>query len=247
MFRKIYFLLPVYNESKSIHDLLLNIDAFSQTISPSVESIVIDDCSKDDSKKWIQKAKNNLKNITLTEIFHTENQGLRGALNSGFAHLSNQVSHDTAVITMDGDNTHNPYLVREMIERLEQGADMAIASRYCPQSRISGLPKHRIFLSQGARLLYKIFWRIPGVKDYTCLFRAHSGELLKKFYKCTPAPYLEEKSFACTTELLAKLNKAAPTIVEVPMILKYGNKFSASNVQLGRTILSSLQILTRKA
>jgi len=95
-------------------------------------------------------------------------------------------------------------------------------------------------------MLYQLFWRFKGVKDYTCLFRSHKGSLLKRFFSKQPSPYLTQQGFACTTEFLAKLMHHDPLTVEVPIILQYGKKVGVSNVRIMQTILTSLKIMVKK-
>ena len=242
----LYFILPVYNESKSIYDLLKDIEAFSQDLSYPIHTFPVNDASIDDSKHWIEKAQKEFKSIHITPLNHETNKGLNGALNTGLHHIKDLIQDNDYVITMDGDNTHNPFLVKTMIQKHKEGADLVLSSRYCEQSVISGVSFFRLFLSFGARVLYQLFWRFKGVKDYTCLFRSHKGSLLKQFFSGQKAPYLTQNSFACTTEFLAKLMHHAPLTVEVPIILQYGKKVGASNVRVMQTILTSLKILAKK-
>jgi GT2 family glycosyltransferase len=58
---RLYFLLPVYNESKSIYDLLEEINVFSKESAYPIHAFPINDASVDDSKEWIEKANKPLK------------------------------------------------------------------------------------------------------------------------------------------------------------------------------------------
>jgi len=243
---RLYFILPVYNESKSIYDLLEEINTFSQETAYPVHVFPINDASVDDSKDWIEKARQTFKKIHITPLTHKTNKGLHDALNTGIHHIASLIQETDYVVTMDGDNTHNPFLVTTMIQKHKEGADLVLSSRYCEQSVISGVSFFRLFLSFGARVLYRLFWHFKGVKDYTCLFRSHKGSLLKQFLTDQPPPYLTQQGFACTTEFLAKLMRHAPLTVEVPIILRYGKKVGASNVRIMKTILTSLKILVKK-
>lgn len=243
---RLYFLLPVYNESKSIYDLLEDINTFSQETPYPIHVFPIDDASVDDSKEWIEKAQQAFKKIQITPLTHETNKGLHGALNTGLHHVEPLIQETDYIVTMDGDNTHNPFLLTTMIQKHKEGADLVLSSRYCDQSVVSGVSFFRLFLSFGARVLYQLFWHFKGVKDYTCLFRSHKGSLLKQFFAAQQSPYLTQQGFACTTEFLAKLMRHAPLTVEVPIILQYGKKVGVSNVRIMKTILTSLKILIKK-
>ncbi len=245
MNQTIYCILPVYNEGKSIYDLLQVYSEFFKDLSYDNHIIVINDCSKDDSENYILKGKEDFKNLNLEYIKHDVNKGLGGALTTGFSALKKLKDTDM-IIGMDGDNTHNPYLVNQMIDKVNEGADIVIASRYLEQSRIYGLSKSRILLSLCARFIYSITWNIYGVKDYTCGFRCYKGSLVREFINKYQDNMIEEKGFAATGEILRKMNSFKPVIVEVPMILKYSNKLNDSNMQVLNTIYKTLGMLWKR-
>ena len=144
---------------------------------------------------------------------------------------------------MDGDNTHDPRLIFKMIEEHKLGYDLVIASRFLKGSEVRGVSAFRSILSQGARLLYKLFWRFEGINEYTCLYRSHKAGLIIDFTQKYKYPYLSQKGFACTAELLSKLISLEPKTSEVPMILNYDKKITGSKIRLLLTILITLKIL----
>jgi len=243
---KSYVILPVHNESKSIYNLLSNFSEFCRIYGQLFyEIIIVNDNSQDDSEDYIFKAVNDFKNLNINYHKHNENKGLPGSLLTGFS-LLKDMNDNSLIITMDGDNTHNPFLVSEMINKIHQGADIVIASRYCEQSRIYGLSEFRIFLSNCAKFLYRLFFNINGVRDYTSNYRAYRGYLIKNLLKENTDGLSKRKSFTVTVKILRKMLKYKPKIVEVPMILNYSNKLQVSNMKVFSTILQSLALLISK-
>lgn len=242
---RLFVILPVYNEGRAIHDLLAVYDRLLAELGLAHCLLVIDDCSADDSPQWIARAQRDFPGLNITAHRHAANQGLAGALNTGLGLLEGFTDEDL-LVTMDGDNTHNPMLLKEMLSKVEQGADIVIASRYCEQSRISGLDPLRVLLSHGASWLYRLRWGIPGVKDYTCLYRLYAGPVVRRFLDAGAAPHLAEKGFTCSSELLRKMARQAQVCVESPMILRYANKVGASNMRLMKTIAGTLKLLGRR-
>ncbi|EDZ62452.1 glycosyltransferase [Sulfurimonas gotlandica GD1] len=194
---------------------------------------------------YILQAIDKFNNLNIEYIKHTQNKGLGGALTTGF-HALKDIKDSDMLVAMDGDNTHNPYLIRQMIAKVDEGADIIIASRYLEQSRIYGLSKFRIFLSICAKYIYSFTWNIDGVKDYTCGFRCYRGSLVKKFIYKYQGDIIEEKGFAATGEVLKKMNYFKPLIVEVPMILKYSNKINSSSMQILNTIYKTLGMIWKR-
>ena len=239
---RLFVLLPVYNEGQSIYRLLAGFAQVLARLDLESRVLVVDDASADDSPRWIARAAQEFPGLNLEIQRHPVNQGLTGALNTGLERLGDLGPRDY-LVTMDGDNTHSPFLIPEMLAKAEQGADLVIASRYCQQSRISGLSPLRVWLSRGAGLLYRLRWGIPGVRDYTCLFRLYAGPVATRFLSEGSRPYLVQPGFACSAELLAKMARHASVCVEVPLILRYANKVGASNMRLMQTIGSTLRFL----
>ncbi|MBI4800510.1 MAG: glycosyltransferase family 2 protein [Desulfarculus sp.] len=242
---KLYVILPVYNEGQSIHGLLAVYARLLPGLSLGHQVLVIDDHSQDDSPYWIDRAAREFEALNLTCLRHPANQGLHGVLNTGLGLLAGVLRPQDLLVTMDGDNTHNPHLIKEMLAKVEQGADVVIASRYCEASRISGLSRARVVLSWGAGLLYRLRWRIPGVKDYTCLFRLYRGEAVLPLLREGGPVYLREQGFTCSSELLRRLAAPGLVCVEVPMILRYANKLGASNMKVLGTVMKTLRMLAR--
>ena len=205
--------------------------------------MVIDDASSDDTNLWIKKSKREFNNIKILELKHKTNLGLNNALNSGLKLLSKRIFDKDILITMDGDNTHDPRLILKMIDKHQLGHDLVIASRFLKDSKVTGVSGFRSFLSYSARILYKLFWRFKGINEYTCLYRSHKASLIIKFMEKYKYPYLRQKGFACTAELLSKLISLEPNTSEVPIILNYDKKITGSNIKLFLTILMTLKIL----
>lgn len=239
----IYFILPTYNESQSIFDLLKEINLIQAKLKNKIICLVVNDASSDDTNIWIKKSIDEFKKIKITEIKHTVNLGLNNALNSGFNELPKKFFAKDIVVTMDGDNTHDPRLIYKMIDKHKLGFDLVIASRYLKTSKVKGVSAFRIFLSHGAKSLYKLFWRFKGINEYTCLYRSCSADLIIRFVEKYKYPYLQQKGFACTTELLSKLISLNPKISEIPIILDYTKKVSESKMKLFSTIFTTLKIL----
>ena len=124
--------------------------------------------------------------------------------------------------------------------------DVVIASRYRKDASVIGIPKYRMFLSFGARVCYSIFWNYKGVRDYTCLYRAYSYNILKKSFPKSKKDLLKEKGFLASTELLRVVFKSGAVFSELPIIINYSNKFQASSMKIFKTILSTLRVLIIK-
>ena len=67
-----------------------------------------------------------------------------------------------------------------MLEKVEAGSDVVIASRYRAGARVKGLSWFRRLLSVGASIAFRMSLPVAGIRDYTCGYRAYRASLLKK-------------------------------------------------------------------
>ncbi|GAB4355220.1 MAG: hypothetical protein Kow0099_39210 [Candidatus Abyssubacteria bacterium] len=149
------------------------------------------------------------------------------------------------IIVLDADETHNPEHIMKMVDRIHDGFDVVIASRFRPDSRVVGVPWRRQMLSAGASMLMKILFPIKGVRDYTCGYRAYRTEILMRARQAFGPALFEGKGFSCMAELLIKLRSLNLLAVEIPIVLRYDRKAGASKMPLSSTIASTLGILIK--
>ena len=152
---------------------------------------------------------------------------------------------DDIAVVLDSDNTHNPEHIYQMANKIRDGFNVAIASRYLKDSRIVGVTSFRQFLSIVASWMMRILFPIKGVRDYTCGYRAYSLECLRNAYEKFGDRLIEEKGFACMAELLIKLRSLRVLAVEVPLILRYDQKEGESKMEIIKTIKRTILMLLR--
>lgn len=239
----ITIILPVYNEAKALPLLLEEIKRVLYSSFHDYLVLVVDDGSTDETKHI---ALSFTKSIPLRVISHRTNKGLGVTICTGLKKVVRTCSSEDIIITMDGDNTHNPSYIIEMVNKIKEGYDVAIASRYQPGGKEIGLSFKRKFLSKTVNLFLGTIFPIKGVKDYTCGYRAYKGMKLKEGFSIHKGNLVEEKGFSCMTEILLKLSKLPSLkVTEVPMVLRYDLKDGPSKINVYRTILQYVCMITR--
>ncbi len=238
---KILAILPCYNEEKNIRDLvnawLNETDKLGQK-GYELYILVIDDKSTDSTKAIVEKLAGQNERVIL--IAHEKNTGLGGAISTGFRYFLDEFRSGDICFVMDGDNTHDPKYAAALLDKLEQGFDCTIASRYLQGSDVVGVPGYRNFLSLGAKFYYKLLLPIPSVKDYTCGYRAYTYDILRRSFNLYGDSIITQNSFACMMEILYKLYKSGAEFSEVPFILRYDFKQGKSKLSVMKTIKSSI-------
>jgi dolichol-phosphate mannosyltransferase len=239
--------MPAYNEAASIDELLRRAATALSAEGLPWAIVVVDDGSRDETAEIVRLAAEGNNSILLVQ--HPRNLGLGPAIVTGLARAL-EVSSDpkTLVVCMDADLTHPPEIIPQMRKAAEEGADIVIASRFQPGSRQVGLSPFRRLLSWGARRVFRLALNIPGVRDYTCGFRAFRAPVLARgFERFGRDGLIRRRGFACTDELLIKLallNPAIrPVIREVPFILRYDLKRGKSKIRIGVTIAETIRLI----
>ena len=238
--QKILAILPAYNEEASIVDLLTNYENLAQHPEISLNILVVNDGSKDQTAKVVKDFKGN---IPLHLLDNVQNGGLGKVLKDGLLYAIRHLKEGDIVITMDADNSHNPQLIPRMVQQIREGSSLVIASRYRQGARSYGLSFFRTCTSFLAGSLFMIFAPVKGVRDYTCGFRAYRLGLLKQGFDHFGERLIEEKGFSCMVELLLKLNRFRPICHELPMILRYDLKKGSSKMNVRKTIQTTLAVL----
>ena len=79
---------------------------------------------------------------------------------------------------MDCDFSHDPNDVLRLKKACEQGADVAIGSRYCKGGSVKNWPWKRIMMSYFASVYVRMILWIP-IKDTTAGFKCYHSKVLK--------------------------------------------------------------------
>lgn len=121
---KISIIIPVYNAEKYI---LTCLDSLLKQKEKRIEIILVDDGSRDNSWKIMQKLSNQDKRI---KIFHISNAGPGAARQHGLDHASGEF-----IMFCDADDKYQPEMCSKMLKKIEQyGVDWGC----CDYKQIGG-------------------------------------------------------------------------------------------------------------
>lgn len=195
---KILIIIPAYNESKNISNVVKQIEG----LSPNIDYLIINDCSNDDTEAVCKI--NNFNYITLPV-----NLGIGGGVQAGYKYaLANDYE---IVIQMDGDGQHDAAFIKPLIEPIiEDQADIVIGSRFITGKGFQSSSVRRMginFIS----LLIKLCSGIK-IKDVTSGFRAVNKTAIEIYAKEYSQDYPEPEAIIC-----GAINNAR--ILEVPVVM----------------------------
>jgi len=246
MRNKIFYILPSYNESENIKPLLDKFNKFYKNKNNFIQIVFVDDGSTDNSLNILSKLRKKIASkIKIKILKHKKNLGLGMALKTGFRYSLNEAKKNDVIITMDTDNSHTIELSYSLAKKIIYGKkDIVIASRYIKNSKIKGLQMSRKFLSSAAAILFKIFYPIKNVKDYTSGFRAFRVIKIKKIIK-NNSNFFSETGFSASVDILLKLYpfRNQLNFYELPINLRYDLKKGKSKMKIIKTVYLNLRIL----
>ena len=157
-----------YNEAGNVVSM---IDRILLAV-PAADILVVDDSSKDGTLDLLR----GLQCPTLTVLVRPDKLGL------GTAHLlawKYAIHHGyDALVTMDGDHSHDPADIPRLLARLREDVDIVIGSRYT-QGGACDYTGYRLRVSQAANISARQLLRIP-LSEFTTSFRAFRVNALNR-------------------------------------------------------------------
>jgi len=230
--------LPCFNEESNLESLISRIDlALRRNFHYHI--VAVNDGSKDDTATVLRRLS---EKYPLEVREHENNGGLACALRTGLIAAIAQASENSFIVTMDADNTHDPFLIPRMIDACQKGVDLVISSRYVANGGQIGVPLHRMLLSHGINFLIRIRTG-SHVRDCTSGYRCYKANVLRKLLFSYNNHLIESEGFEVALELLAKNINLSAKIVELPMVLDYKSKRSKSNLRIIATMLRYIRVL----
>lgn len=232
---RLVVMLPAYNEAEAVEPLLTRIAPVLSSLAVPGSVLLVDDGSADETIAITKRVCERLA-VPLDVVEHGVNRGLGEALKTGFTWARDHLAPDDVLIVMDTDNTHDPAAIPSMLDRLAEGHDIVIASRYAPGGEEVGLSPFRTLTSRGASLVLSIFLPVKGARDYSCGYRAYTGETIARAFATYGDDFITEPGFVSSAEILIKCAYLPAKVGEVPLVLRYDLKGGASKMNVTDTI-----------
>ena len=155
-------IIPTYNERENIAAMVAKV--FS--LEGYFHLLVIDDGSPDGTAEIVRT----LQRTYPERLFLIERSGKLGLGTAYIAGFKWALAHDyDAVFEMDCDFSHNPNDLLRLTEAMEEGADIAVGSRYVTGVNVVNWPLSRLLISYFASKYVRLITRMP-VNDATAGF-----------------------------------------------------------------------------
>jgi dolichol-phosphate mannosyltransferase len=194
--------LPTYNERE-------NLEAMIQVLAlHDVRVLIVDDNSPDGTGEL---ADGLAAKFDFVDVLHRpRKEGLGPAYIAGFQRAL--ADGAGVVLEMDCDFSHDPADVPRLIGAVENGADLALGSRYVDGGKVEDWGAVRRFISEGGSL-YARFVLGVGVRDLTGGFKCYRREVLERIDLAA----VQSKGYAFQIETTYRALRAGFRVVEVPI------------------------------
>jgi glycosyltransferase involved in cell wall biosynthesis len=211
--------IPCYKVKRFVVDLISAI--------PDVVTLiyVIDDACPDGSGKLVEETVNDDR---VKVIYHAENQGVGGAVMTGYS----AAIEDGAdiIVKIDGDGQMDPSLIPHFIDPIIVGeSDYSKGNRFYDLEEIRAMPPIRLFGNAILSLMTKLssgYWNLfDPTNGYTAIHSDVARHL--PFEKISRRYFFE-------TDILFRLNTLRAVVVDIPMDAKYGEEFS--NLKISKIV-----------
>jgi hypothetical protein len=164
-----------------------------------------------------------------------EKTGLGSAYRAGFAEGLKQ-GYDI-LIEMDSDLSHDPAALPALIHSVEDGASLAIGSRYVPGGKIPNWKWHRKALSRGGNIYAGLVLGLE-VRDATAGYRAYSANALSKIDLST----IKADGYGFQIEMAYEVKNNDGRIVEVP--ISFTDRVRGESKMSSRIVVEALALVT---
>ena len=191
-------------------------------IPPKVQRIyVVDDKCPQHSGELVEEQ---CRDPRVRVIFHEENQGVGGAVSSGYRAAIEEGMD--IVVKVDGDGQMDPALIPHFTRPIERGrADYTKGNRFYRPESLKGMPPIRLFGNAALSFINKLSTGYWSIMDPTNGYTAIHTSVLREM----PLHKLEKRYFF-ETDMLYHLNTMRAVVHDVPMDAVYADEESSLKV-----------------
>ena len=201
-------IIPTYNEKENIEAIIKAVFA----LPIEFDVLIIDDGSPDGTAAIVKRL---ISEQTKERLFIVERKGKLGLGNAYIAGFKWAIEHTyDYIFEMDADFSHNPNDLVKLYEALaNEGADVAIGSRYVTGVNVVNWPMGRVLMSYFAS---KYVCTVLGidVHDTTAGFVGYRREVLETI----ELDKIRFKGYAFQIEMKFTAIQCGFTVKEVPII-----------------------------
>lgn len=204
---KDFIIIPTYNEVKNIGVILDKV----LSLYPEVNIFVVDDNSPDGTAGIIEAYSKRYPNVELHS--RPGKLGLASAYIGAFKEILSREGDVRAVITMDADFAHDPAVVRQMLQLIDE-YEVVIGSRYVAGGSIGYWSLWRRILSRLGNFYARTITE-SRFRDMTSGFHCFRADMLRKY----DLDGIHSAGFAFLMEMKIIAGNLGARSIEIPIVL----------------------------
>lgn len=204
--KKVLVIIPTYNEADNILKIIPEV-LKNTTPENDFNILVVDDNSPDGTAAMVEGLNDEKVNVLKRE----KKSGLGTAYLAGFRYaIKNEYDY---VFEMDADFSHDPKYLKGFIEKINEGYDLVIGSRYINGISVLNWPIRRLILSYMASMYTRM---VTGLKvmDTTAGFMCYRVSALKQI----DLDQVKSNGYSFQIEMKFKFYKKGFKITETPIL-----------------------------
>jgi dolichol-phosphate mannosyltransferase len=202
---RVLVVVPTYNERQNLEALVGGI----RRHRPDAHILFVDDNSPDGTAALADELSARLGGIQV--LRRAQRLGIGSAYRAGF-HRGLEQDY-TLFISMDGDLSHDPEYLPELIAEAQAGADVVIGSRYLHGVSVVNWSLDRLVLSVGGNTYARLVARLP-VRDCTSGFQCFRRRVLETI----GVDGVRSNGYAFLVELKWLAHRRGFRLKEIPII-----------------------------
>lgn len=177
--KKAVIILPTYNEKGNIERIIpvIEDEVFPKIKNWNMEILVVDDTSPDGTADIVKGLQKRYKNL---HLLSGAKNGLGAAYIRGMEYAVKELSADV-LFEMDADFFHDPQKIPQFLQKIDEGYDFVIGTRYSDGGSIPSnwALKRKFYSIVGNFVVRAIFMRF-SIHDWTGGYRAIKKEVFLK-------------------------------------------------------------------
>jgi dolichol-phosphate mannosyltransferase len=207
-----WLVLPTYNEAENIERIVEAAGAvLNDCPLAGYRVLIVDDGSPDGTGDIAERLA--ARHDWVRVLHRTNKEGIGPAYLAGFAYaLGNGASY---LLEMDSDFSHDPADIARLLGAIEDGADLALGSRYVPGGGVSDWTLLRRAISRGGSLYAQLILSLH-VRDLTGGFKCFRREVLEAI----DFQSVRSHGYAFQIELTYRAVQSGFRVVEVPIVFR---------------------------
>jgi dolichol-phosphate mannosyltransferase len=221
--------MPTYQEAENVADVLRRLRA----AAPEADVLIVDDSSPDGTAEVAKDVGHELGGVDV--LIRPGKLGLGSAYRAGG--IEGLARGYDIIAYMDSDLSHDPKRLPDLLAAVDDGADLAVGSRYVPGGSTPDWPLHRRLLSRWGNRYASFILGLP-LRDATTGFRAYRAEALRGIaYDASRAD-----GYGSNIEMVYRLFCRGASIVEIP--IEFVDRERGSSKISSRIIVEALALVT---